>query len=113
VERPWQPLRVASDSHTAVDGRPAVAVRNIGRPEAPDFRLLDPDYDRVFGKTLTPVSRGERLELSSISAADGTGPDRYPAVVPITSRADGFHEVGVDRSSTVSTLERDEGEYDI
>ncbi|MEE4159604.1 deaminase domain-containing protein [Pseudomonas viridiflava] len=113
VERPWQPLRVASDSHAAVDGRPAVAVRNIGRPEAPDFRLLDPDYDRVFGKTLTPVSQGERLELSSISAADGTGPDRYPAVVPITSRADGFHEVRIDRASSVSSIERGEGEYDI
>ncbi|WP_025995440.1 deaminase domain-containing protein [Pseudomonas viridiflava] len=113
VERPWQPLRVALDSQAAVDGRPAVAVRNIGSPETPDFRLLDPDYDCVFGKTLTPVSQGERLELSSISAADGTGPDRYPAVVPIISRVDGFHEVRVDRASTVSILERGEGEYDI
>ncbi|WP_163018750.1 hypothetical protein, partial [Pseudomonas viridiflava] len=99
---PWQPLRVASDSHAAVDGRPAVAVRNIGRPEAPDFRLLDPDYDRVFGKTLTPVAQGERLELSSTSALDGIGPDRYPAVVPVISEADGFHEVRVDRASSVS-----------
>nr|WP_249583094.1 deaminase domain-containing protein [Pseudomonas viridiflava] len=113
VEQPWQPLRLTSDRRAAVDGYPAVAVRDIGTVQAPDFRLLDPDYDRAFGKKLTPVAQGERLELSSISAAEGIRRDRYPEVVPITSGADGFHEVRIDSRCRVSTLERREGEFDI
>ncbi len=113
VEHPWQPMRAASDRRAVVDGRPAVAVREVGSADAPDFRLLDPDYDCVFGKALTPVVHGERLELSSASAADGIRPDRHPPVVPITSGADGFHEVRIDERCAVSVIERREGDFDI
>ncbi|MEE5115782.1 deaminase domain-containing protein [Pseudomonas alliivorans] len=112
-QHPWQPRRVASDSRAVVDGRSSMAVRDVGTAQQPDFRLLDPEADRVFGKRLTPLSSAQSPEFSVLSAADSIGPDRYPPVLPITSVEDGFHEARIDRRCSVSTIQRAEGEYDI
>ncbi|QHF01107.1 hypothetical protein N015_01260 [Pseudomonas asturiensis] len=112
-QQPWQPRLAASDKRAMVDGRSSVAVRDIGTAQQPDFRLLDPQADRVFGKRLTPLSSAQSPEFSVLSTADSISPDRYPPVLPITSVEDGFHEARIDRRCSVSAIKRAEGEYDI
>lgn len=44
----WSP-RQPGDTLFTVDGYPNIPMRNIGTPDAPDYRLIDPDANRVFG----------------------------------------------------------------
>lgn len=96
-----------------VDGRPDVAVCNTGTAEAPDFRLLDPESGSPFGKRLTPIAHAEPLEFSGLSAADSIGPERYPAVLPVTSGAEGMHEIRIAQACRVHAIEREEGVFDL
>lgn len=96
-----------------VDGRPDVAVHNIGTAEAPDFRLLDTGSGQAFGKRLTPVSAGEPLEFSMLSAADSIGPDHYPVILPVTSDAEGVREINIAEGCSVRVIERQDGVFNI
>nr|WP_122315106.1 deaminase domain-containing protein [Pseudomonas cichorii] len=113
AQQDWHPRLEALDKCALVDGRPGVLVRNVGTPQKVDFRLLDPEADAVFGKALTPVSQLEPLEFSTLSAADGISPGHYPALLPLTAKADGLLEFRISRQCDVQVIARREGVFDI
>ncbi|GFM67285.1 hypothetical protein PSCICJ_34030 [Pseudomonas cichorii] len=113
AEHPWIPKVKSLDRRAIVDGRPDVVVRNIGTAQEPDFRLLDPESDAVFGKKLTTVSKAGPLEFSVLSASEGIVPGRYPRVLPVISKVDGFTELPVAQGCRLHVIERDEGVFDI
>ncbi|GAB7530318.1 deaminase domain-containing protein [Pseudomonas sp. 3A(2025)] len=96
-----------------VDGRPNVAVHNVGTPEAPDFRLFDTQAGSAFGKRLSPVSAGDPLEFSILSTLERIGPDHYPAIVPVTSGAEGWREINIAEGCSVRAIEREEGVFTV
>lgn len=96
-----------------VDGRPNVAVYNVGTADAPDFRLLDTESGSAFGKPLTPVSGREPLEFVMLSVGERIGPDHYLAILPVTSGADGVREINIADGCHVRAIERQEGVFDI
>ncbi len=113
AEHPWQPAREALDKRAMVDGRPSVAVRNIGSPETADFRLLDPEADGVFGPPLTAITDVEPLELSVRSIADRIEPGHYPAILPVAREADGAIAINVAEHCQVRAIERQDGVFDL
>ncbi|GFM77837.1 hypothetical protein PSCICM_36560 [Pseudomonas cichorii] len=113
VEHPWRPKVKALDKRVIVDGRSDVVVRNIGTAQEPDFRLLDPESDAVFGKQLTSVSGSRPREFSMSSAADGIVRGHYPVVLPVVSKVEGFTEIRIADSCVVQVIEREEGVFDI
>ncbi|MGN2432866.1 deaminase domain-containing protein [Pseudomonas syringae] len=96
-----------------VDGRPGVVTRDVGTLEQPDFRLLDPHSDRVFGKRLTALALGQGAEFSAFAAGEYIGVNGYPPVAPLTSLEDGIHELRIADSCRVQAIEREEGVFDI
>ncbi|MDO7926093.1 deaminase domain-containing protein [Pseudomonas sp. KFB-139] len=113
AEHPWRPKVKAQDKRAVVDGRSDVVVRNVGTLQEPDFRLLDPESDAVFGKRLTSVSKNRPLEFSISSADEGIGPGHYPVVLPVTSQVGGFSELRIAPNYAVQVIEREEGVFDI
>ncbi len=110
LEHPWLPHSPALDRRAVLDGRANVAVRNIGTAEAPDYRLLDPEADRVFGKKLTTLSATEPVQLSRLTTAERIAPGHYPEVLP-AALEDGVYRVGVDEGCQVLLLHAEEGVY--
>ncbi|MEN1832406.1 deaminase domain-containing protein [Pseudomonas lijiangensis] len=112
AEHPWRAKATSLGKRATVDGRSDVIVRNVGTAHEPDFRLLDPESDAVFGKRLTPVSKSGPLAFSSLSASDGIAPGQYPTILPVL-KLDGFTELRVARGCSVRVIERDAGVFDI
>ncbi|AHG43388.1 hypothetical protein N018_25425 [Pseudomonas syringae CC1557] len=96
-----------------VDGGSGAITRDVGTSQQPDFRLLDPHSDSVFGKRLTAVAPGHEAEFSTFAAGESIGVDCYPPVAPLTSLEDGIHELRVAEGCRVQALEREEGVFDI
>ncbi|MBN6716384.1 hypothetical protein JSY17_20535 [Pseudomonas capsici] len=113
AEHPWHPKVESRDRRATVDGRSDVVVRNVGNAQEPDFRLLDPEFDAVFGKTLIPVSTTEPLEFAVLLASDGIVPGHYPTVLPVISKVDGFTELRIGQGCNAHFIERDDGVFDI
>ena len=110
VEHPWQPRFPALDRRAVLDGRADVAVRNIGTAIEPDFRLLDPESDAVFGKKLTTLSPIEPVQLSRLTSADRIAPGHYPPVLPVTLEDD-VCEAGVAEGCQMRVLDSEDGVY--
>lgn len=110
LEHPWQPRSSVLDRRAVLDGRPDVLVRNIGSADEPDFRLLDPQSDAVFGKQLTTLSALEPVQLSRLSIADRIAPGHYPPVLPVALE-DGVYEAGVAEGCQVRVLDTEDGVY--
>ncbi|KQQ53511.1 hypothetical protein ASF84_16975 [Pseudomonas sp. Leaf127] len=101
------------EAQATVDGRPGVAVRNLGTPAAADFRLLDPQADAVFGPSLTVISATGPLELSMLSAADRIEPGHYPAILPVAPSLDGVRKINIAERCRVHAIERQDGVFDL
>lgn len=97
-----------------VDGRADVVVRDVGTLEQPDFRLSDPRSGAAFGKKLTQVAQGERMEFSVFSAQERISPDHYPAIAPVTKIEYGAAcEARIVERCNVRAIEREGGVFDI
>lgn len=110
LEHPWIPHFPALDRRAVLDGRADVAVRNVGTADEPDYRLLDPEADAVFGAKLTTLSVAEPVQLSRLTTADPIAPGHYPAVLPVALE-DGVCEAGVAEGCQVRLLDAEEGLY--
>jgi len=113
LEHPWLPTLEDLDKRGMVDSRSNVAVRNVGTAQTPDFRLLDPEADSAFGRTLTIISDKEPVELSVLSFLDSIGPDHYPMVLPVKAAEEDFVEIGIAQSCHLRAIQREEGVFDI
>ncbi|KPW69825.1 hypothetical protein ALQ64_04966 [Pseudomonas cannabina] len=97
-----------------VDGRADVVVRDLGTLEQPDFRLSDPRSGAAFGKKLTQVAQGERMEFSVFSAQERISPEHYPPIAPVTEVEYGTAcEVRIVERCNVRAIEREGGVFDI
>lgn len=88
-------------------------VRNLGTPETPNFKLLDPHDNLPFGPRLIGEDASLAHSLVPLKAPGRISPNHYPTRIITVATADDRLSMSIDAACEVRVRYKGEGHYDI
>lgn len=88
-------------------------VRNLGTPETPNFKLLDPHDNLPFGPRLIGEDASLAHSLVPLKAPGSISPNHYPTRIITVATADDRLSMSIDAACEVRVRYKGEGHYDI